>query len=240
MSASEARFAARLIPVSKRDGVRWLTVLNGRAAAAYRARVSRVAPRIESVLAPGVIGNRLAPFGRPNAGPGFHLEPWRSARRRLLAETRRRLATRRALLMTDVKACFPSIRLEIVNERLLELGCQPAEVRRITSVLDEFRRQGVIGLPVGPEPSAILANAVLEAADRAIAVEGADHLRWVDDFLVFAADADQAGAVLERLRSSLAVLGLALSEPKTRLIEDSRLALAVIERGAPSALRPRL
>ncbi|MGQ0669805.1 MAG: RNA-directed DNA polymerase [Actinomycetota bacterium] len=240
MSASEARFDARLIPVSKRDGVRWLTVLNGPAATAYRARVARVAPRIESVLAPCVIANRLSLPARPAAGPGFHLEPWRSARRRLLAEARRRLVTRRALLLTDVKACFASIRPEIVNERLLELGCKPAEVRRIANVLDEFRQQGVTGLPVGPEPSAILANAVLEAADRAIAVAGADHLRWVDDFLVFAADADQAGAVLERLRFSLAALGLALSEPKTRLIEDSHLALAAIERGAPSALEPRL
>ncbi len=41
-----------------------------------------------------------------------------------------------------------------------------------------------LGLPVGPEASAMLASAVLSDADDAIESEGVLHVRWVDDFLI--------------------------------------------------------
>ena len=75
------------------------------------------------------------------------------------------------------------------------------------------------GLPVGPEPSAVVANAVLTPVDRALSDAGIRHLRWVDDLVLAAED---PGAALEVLRGSLATVGLRLNERKTRVVLDPR------------------
>lgn len=212
------RRPGRLVPVRKGSGVRWVAVLDAPTAATYRTTVARLAPRIEARLGPAVIANRVRSVGGP--GDALRLEPWRSARRRLVREAGERASAHGVLLVTDVRDCYPSIGGPVVGERLLQLGCHPAEIGALVRLLEEFRERGFRGLPVGPDPSAILANAVLEAGDRAVASEGGDHLRWVDDFLVFARDADHAVAILHRLRVTLSGMGLALSEAKTRLIED--------------------
>lgn len=214
------RGPGRLIPVPNGSGVRWVAVLDARTATAYRASVTRLAPRIEARLGPAVIANRVRSVGGRSSGDALWLEPWRAARRRLVREARKRASAHGVLLITDVRDCYPSIGGSLVGERLLELGCHPTEIGALVRLLQEFRERGFRGLPVGPDPSAVLANAVLEAGDRAVASEGGDHLRWVDDFLVFARDADHAAAILHQLRATLSGMGLALSEAKTRLIED--------------------
>ncbi len=218
--------AGRLVPVPKGSGVRWVAVLDAPTAAAYRATVARLAPRIEARLGPAVIANRVRPVAGRASGDALRLEPWRSARRRLVREARGRASAHGVLLVADVRDCYPSIGGPVVGERLLQLGCHPTEIGALVRLLEEFRERGFRGLPVGPDPSAVLANAVLEAGDRAVASEGGDHLRWVDDFLVFARDADHAAAILHRLRVTLSGMGLALSEAKTRLIEDPEHARA--------------
>ncbi len=224
----------RLVPHPKPGGARWITVLDGPTAAAYRSLVAGVARHIELRLPSGVIANRVLP-----APTGIlRLEPWRAARRRFLLEARTRARATPVLLVADVRRCFPSIRPAVVGERLLDVGCRPAEAHALVRLLDDLSTEGVAGLPIGPEPSAVLANGVLEHGDRAVERAGAEHLRWVDDFLVFARATDHALAVLESLRTSLAHLGLALAEEKTRVIEDRDEAREAIAVG--SEIRPRL
>src|SRR5438105_14714952 len=92
-------------------------------------------------------------------------------------------------------------------------------------MLRRFEAAGRRGLPVGPEPSAVLANAVLSAADRTIASQGVRHLRWVDDFTVAVPDRDAARRVLEAVRGSLIRFGLEASPEKTRIIDADGLPL---------------
>lgn len=224
---------ARLVAVVKPGGMRWLTVLGPRASASYAAAVAAVAGPIEASLPDGAVANRVASA----RGSMLRLEPWLSARARFLLEARQRAAACGALLLADVRDCYPSIRPPTVEDRLLAIGCPHAAVRDVVHLLSDFESEGVRGLPVGPEPSAVLANAVLAVGDDAVARCGAPHLRWVDDFVVFADDCDHALSALGALRAALAQVGLSLSGTKTQVVEDQgairkAMAFSAISGGA--------
>ena len=56
------------------------------------------------------------------------------------------------------------------------------------TLLRRIARAGTPGLPIGPEPSAVLANAVLATADAAATHAGVRLLRWVDDVVLVGTD----------------------------------------------------
>ncbi|HEX9123469.1 MAG TPA: reverse transcriptase domain-containing protein [Actinomycetota bacterium] len=205
------------------DG-RWVVVLDRALARRYTAAVATVTGRIEASLGPEVVANRAA-AADPTL-PQLALEPWVPARRRFAARARLLAKRSGALVTTDVRACYASIRSDVVERTLASLQCTTGSIRAVRQVLLTLHAEGVAGLPIGPEPSAVLANAVLAAADRALARAGAAHLRWVDDFWIFASDGHAAGVALESLRHCLGRLGLELAPEKTRLLEGSEVPVA--------------
>lgn len=122
--------------------------------------------------------------------------------------------------MADVRDCYGSISPETIAALL------GPEAAHAIAVLRRLHDRGVRGLPIGPEPSGILANAVLSEMDRAIRRTGARHLRWVDDLILWGAYAD-VGRALDTLGDSVARMGLELHETKTRLLADREEACAV-------------
>jgi hypothetical protein len=121
--------------------------------------------------------------------------------------------------VADVRACYPSIR--------------PATLLRVVGpaaagaagLLRRFDDAGVRGLPIGPDPSAILANATLRPIDDALRRAGVRHLRWVDDVVLWGERADVVRALVA-LRGAAASLGLEVHDPKTRLLDDPGEVLA--------------
>jgi hypothetical protein len=218
------------VPVAKRGGIRWLTVLDDRASARYAAAVAAVAATVEASLTEAVMANRVGSA----EGASIRLEAWLPSRARFLLEAERRSADRGALLLADVRDCYRSIRPQVVEARLRAIGCAPAAVGGVVDVLSNFEVEGIRGLPVGPEPSAVLANAVLAVGDEAVARCRAEHLRWVDDFVVFADDSGHALHVLRALSASLGRAGLSLSPTKTRIVEDP----SSVGRGGTGAISP--
>jgi hypothetical protein len=127
------------------------------------------------------------------------------------------------VLLADVRSCYASLTPRTVFHRLVLLGCHPAEAGAVTGLLERFEADGVPGLPIGPPPSGVLANAVLAAADGALAACGATHARWVDDFVVPVASVAAARDLLAVLREALGALGLSLAGEKTRLVQEPAL-----------------
>jgi hypothetical protein len=112
---------------------------------------------------------------------------------------------------SDVRACYPSIDIPVVAAAL-----PPGEPRDLlVRTLGRIHARGGRGLPVGPPASAIVANAVLGAADRAIAGAGAWHLRWVDDVVIVADGRRQARSAFDAWRSALGSAGLEANPAKT-------------------------
>ena len=124
--------------------------------------------------------------------------------------------------VADVRDCYASISPETLAELL------GPEAAHAIAFLRRFHECGVRGLPIGPEPSAILANAVLSRLDDAIRRSGVRHLRWVDDIALWGPTAD-VGRRCVRCRSTTAARSAWICiATKTRILEDRSEAAAVL------------
>ncbi|HEX6207673.1 MAG TPA: RNA-directed DNA polymerase, partial [Actinomycetota bacterium] len=165
------------------------------------ALADRAAPLIEARLPEGVVADRAV-----RERPGWRLAPMRPALRRA-RRAAASLARGGAVVATDVEAFFPSVSPEALERALLAVGVARGDAAAAASMVAGWAEQGCPGLPVGPEASSILANAVLLPVDLAVAP--ARFLRWVDDYLL------PAEYPLERFDEALARVGLRRSERKT-------------------------
>ena len=140
-------------------------------------RSARSPARIERSLGPEVFAIRSRP-----RGAGWRLDPWAPARvawRRTLRRAIREAAGGTVFAVADVRDCYGSISPETIRALL------GPEAAHAVAVLRQLRQHGVRGLPVGPDPSAMLANAVLSRLDRAIRPHGVRFVRWVDDLVLW-------------------------------------------------------
>ncbi len=215
---AEASAWVRLRAEPKPGGVRWLARLDPATAAAYAASVAPVVPAIERHLTPNVVANRVREV---NADPpAIRLEDWRTARARFRRLVEQAAPGAGAALVADVRDCYGSIGAPALVVALQRAGVHPRDVGPSLRILEDLAALGVRGLPIGPEPSAVLANAVLATADRALQTAGFAHVRWVDDVVVFARDGAGARDALGVLETALGGVGLRLAEEKTRVILD--------------------
>jgi hypothetical protein len=197
---------------SRRD----LVVLHPALAARYEGVLASAAPAIETALPEGVLANRVAAVD-PD-GSGFVLRSWH-AERRLYVRRVRALATRAdAVLVTDVRRCYASIRIDVVARAVTSAGVERSTVDAIASLLRRFDRLGIEGLPVGPEPSAVLANAVLAAVDERLISERFEHVRWVDDVIVALRQPRDAARAIAVIDDALRSVGLRRHVAKTRVV----------------------
>ena len=184
---------------------RLLVELDGPDLRWFEAVVRPAVPAVERSLAPGVLANRVGPRGPVPIGPA------RARWDRTLAAA----ASRPGLVVvrSDVRRCYASITATAVEAGLRRAGVG-RERADVSSFLDGLRRAGIEGLPVGPGPSAVLANAVLAIADDAVRAEGVAHLRWVDDVALIG-DRRAVHRAFAAWRAALAELGMAVHDGKT-------------------------
>jgi hypothetical protein len=195
-------------------GGRWLVRLDPRDQRTYRHLILPLVPRIERSVGPLAFAARATSDGR--------LRPWpdaRSAWRRAVHRSIVR-ASGSVVIVSDVRECYPS-----VGERALEaVACSD----QLTAFLQGMADAGVRGIPVGPDPSAILANGVLAYADSAAAAAGCRPIRWVDDVVMVAAGRRPVIRAFDAWRRALAELGLEAHDGKTRMFTDVDEALVGI------------
>jgi hypothetical protein len=195
-------------------GDRWLVRLDPPDQRTYRRLVLPLVPRIERSVGPLAFAPRAISDGR--------LRPWpdaRSAWRRAVHRSIVR-APGSVVIVSDVRDCYPS-----VGERALEsVACSD----QLAAFLQGMADAGVRGIPVGPDPSAILANGVLAYADRAAAAAGCRPIRWVDDVVLVAAGRRPVIRAFDAWRRALAELGLEAHDGKTRMFTDVDEALVRI------------
>jgi hypothetical protein len=207
--------AARFVRVRHGGTERRFVLLDVRTRERYVELVARSVAAIEELLSPAVMANRVASWSvRP---PELALRSWR-LERRLFAVRLAGLAGRRApIAFGDVRRCYASMSPAIVGDALRRAGIPTAH--EVHGFLSGLERLGVEGLPVGPDASAVLANAVLAQVDRRLRDAGVEHLRWVDDVVLSGVD---VRAALTVFRTALASIGLRANETKTRIVPDPR------------------
>lgn len=178
-------------------GVRMLTVLEPAPATAYATVVRAAGVRVAGH------GIALGPGGLPHARRVWH---------RAVASSR---GPGVAAIRSDVRDCYASITLSAVEAGLRAADADRAALARIVEMLRSMQRSGVRGLPIGPTPSAILADAVLSIGDRAAVQAGGRIVRWVDDVVITADDRPTALRAFDAWRRALGPLGLVPHEGKT-------------------------
>jgi hypothetical protein len=99
--------------------------------------------------------------------------------------------------------------------------------RPLLEFLDGLREGGVRGLPIGPQPSLRVAEAILAIADERARTAGISPIRWVDD-VVFAGARDDVARAHRAWHSTLGELGLREHEGKHREYRDRERATAAI------------
>jgi hypothetical protein len=197
--------------------VRLITVLAPAAREEYLGLVTPAVPAIESALSDRVVAHRVERCEIDP--PGLRLRPWRIERRDFALRLRDLTAGGPTLAIADVRRCYASISPSTVVRALGDLGFGSAAA--VGAFLARLERAGGRGLPVGPEASAVLANAVLARADEALRSAGVAHLRWVDDVVMAADGRAAARRAITVLADAVAGLGLRLNETKTRLVDTS-------------------
>ncbi len=224
----------RFETISKPGGVRLIARLSGSIAAEYLDAVAGVVPRIEHGLSRAVVAERVALGRRTTRGPRIVATDLPTARAHARARATRLVRARPGpVILADVRSCYASIAPAVVERQLQLLGCGE-DASSVRVVLERLSELGVLGLPVGPRASAVLANAVLARVDEEIADAGALHLRWVDDLAVFPGDRDP-GRVLGRVAEALHHLGLSLAAEKCSIgtLEATRFGRSLL-RPAPA------
>ena len=176
---------------------RWLTRLDPREARSYAQAVSAAFPRLEH-------GPRS--YAMP-AGPG---RPWRVARLAWRRAVASELADAELVIVSDVADCYASIGETAVRMAVARVG---GEAGPLLAHLARMGTVGVRGVPIGPSPSASVAEAVLSIADTRARAAGVAPIRWVDD-VVFAGDRDAVLRATRDWTSTLHELGLHENEAK--------------------------
>jgi hypothetical protein len=200
----------------------------------YERLVAGAAREIDDLLDDRVMANRVASVAPDRSA--FALRPWRGERRRYLAGVRALAASAPAILVTDVRRCYPSIRPEVVERMVLAAAADASLAASVAALLRRFQAHGLPeGLPIGPEPSAVLANAVLRAVDERLRSAGFGFLRWVDDVVVALPRPRDAGRAIRTVDDALSTVGLERHVGKTRMIfprDVAELAVSPSGRGS--------
>ena len=209
--------AVRLVAIRHRGRPRTLALLAPPERAAYARLGAAVAPSVEDALGPRVMANRVAASSLEP--PALTLRSWRMERRLFARGLEALASNHRCAAIADVHACYASITPATARAALRRVGA--ADPGRVEAFLGQLQGAGVRGLPVGPNASAVIANAVLAPVDEALEGGGIAHLRWVDDFVLGAPDVRTARRALEIVRHVLEGLGLRLCDRKTLVLPDA-------------------
>ncbi len=206
-----------------RGGERRIARLDPRDDATYRRLVAPLVPAIERSLGPGVFGNRTVD-GRT--------APWPQQRRAWRRATRSAIARVEdvTVIVSDVRDCYGSMGEPALAPLALD--------GELTAFLRSLTEAGVRGLPVGPDPSAILANGILAIADHDAAAADCHPIRWVDDVIFVAAGRRSAQGAFGAWRRSLERLGLHAHDGKTRRASGSLESRLLVDGRSTSAPGP--
>jgi hypothetical protein len=123
----------------------------------------------------------------------------------------------------DIADFYSQLRHRPVREALESCVVGTDELVHFPSVVERFLQNltpdaETYGLPIGPAASRPLAEAVLIQIDDALLGAGIDFIRYIDDFVIFAAARETVEWGIRKLGELLATqLGLSLHAAKTKI-----------------------
>lgn len=221
IAAHQARAPRRFLAPKLGGGFRAVTQLEPVDTLLYAALVHQLAPVVEAGRAP--VTQVFSFRANPDPVDG-HL--WRADLGwREFVEVSGTLSTefdRTHVLVADISDCYGQIAPDSVREALEDLGITAERANCVSRLLLSIAGPRGRGLPVGPHPSALLAEAVLGRVDEHLKREGRPWVRYVDDIRIFCSSLRDARRAWLALASFVTErLGLGLNDTKTRILTRS-------------------
>lgn len=220
---SDGPLSLELIPWPKpTGGHRNLAVLDPIDEIAMRVAVTPIIHRFGRSLHRNVFSGQLR-----TGGPGWHFASARSATRELRSHLSRQVEDPSfvSLLRTDVASFYPSLTPNVTQDLTGWFDPDSKYLHYLDRFFEEWRTEGLIGLPIGPEVSLLLANCALSPLDHLIDLLGYPFGRYTDDVSVLNLAPEDQESFIELTDEVLTKLGLMRSQPKTEFTTEPAVAL---------------
>lgn len=136
------------------------------------------------------------------------------------------------MLFTDITGYYENIALEIVASDLRQLGVPENIVVALSTMLNKWAQSPGRSIPQGQSASDILGKVYLNTIDNTLRNNGIQHVRYVDDFRVFARSEHDAKQSLLLLSQLMRQRGLSLQTAKTTILNaaDARAKIEELTR----------
>jgi RNA-directed DNA polymerase len=187
-------------------------------------------PTVEDRVVQTALRNVLEPIFEHTFAPhSYGFRPGRGAKD-ALRRVQQLLDVGKAWVVdADIKGYFDNI----PQDKLLSAVGQHVSDGKVLELLQRFLEQGVMesgkgwsptenGTPQGAVISPLLANIYLNPLDHMMAGQGAEMVRYADDFVILCASREEAQAALEAVRRWMEAAGLTLHPTKTRIVDASQ------------------
>jgi hypothetical protein len=137
------------------------------------------------------------------------------------------------VLRCDISDFYPRIYHHRLENALKKATSNGDIIKRIMMILQSISDNVSYGLPVGGAAARILSEILLNRVDRLLVSESITFCRFVDDFVIFAKNKEEAYSALISLNDLLLTNeGLSLQKTKTRIM-TSKEFLSTSEFSAP-------
>lgn len=167
------------------EGVRQLVVMDPADQIAYRWAVGQLVDKIDKATGREVLSSRL-----DSGPPGWMLKSPRKQAGKRRDRLRARINARDfgGFGRTDVRSYYGSVNLSTLESALVHVGATERQASRVIALLAVWaNRDGVRGLPIGPQASAPLGNVYLLPLDRLLRATEIKWTRYTDDLDLFVA-----------------------------------------------------
>ena len=135
---------------------------------------------------------------------------WRSAHRKSLPN--------KTVLYCDIADYYNQVYHHTIENQLIQSGFPHKETKWIIKLIESTTAGVSRGIPVGPHPVHLLAEAAMIPIDNSLHSQGIDFIRYVDDILIFCKDDQEAKVSLSKVATTLdKQQRLVLQRHKTRI-----------------------
>lgn len=129
------------------------------------------------------------------------------------------------MVSCDIAGFYDRLNLHRLNSTLLSLPKMDCDIANmLDQILLFWSGRNSYGLPIGSNASRILAEAELIEVDNYLINHNVEFCRFVDDYRIFAKNADEANKHLEYLVFALQREGLFLNSGKTKVEDISNIS----------------
>jgi len=145
------------------------------------------------------------------------------------------------VLLADIADFYNQIYLHRVGNALESAAVPAQRAKNVEGFLMQLNAGQSRGLPVGPLPSTLLAEACLNDVDTFLLGKGCPHVRYVDDFRIFCRSRREAITIQHDLTDYLHTAHrLSLESSKTRVIGMRRFTASELRDPAQEEKRAKV